>query len=370
MKTIRWFAIALLIVCFVSSAALAETTPAGNPMAYVTTDAQAASLCSLVRMDDEGFFYTMDYTADYKLDEFLAAGLDDAETLLGFILQELLAGEDMQIDVVKPSCSAFMAKTPDGGVLYGRNFDYNMSDMSAVLVRTEPEDGYASIGLVDTGWISLAEGSLDDGETDISVAVALPYMMIDGMNEKGVAISMLMLDGDPARQDTGKTKISTSVAMRLVLDRAATVDEAVDLLREYDMQSVSDESNFHFLISDATGRTIVLEYCPDDMYVMEQTYATNFYLHPTMNELGGGVERYEVLRAVLKFHNSILTERESLALLELISRPPVEDDITSMTQWSVLYNLTDLDLTLTLLQDFSTFFSFSLDDLTPFVTGI
>ena len=39
-------------------------------------------------------------------------------------------------------------------------------------------------------------------------------------------------------QDRGKTSIITADAIRLVLDKAANVDEALALIEEYDMYSV------------------------------------------------------------------------------------------------------------------------------------
>ena len=109
--------------------------------------------------------------------------------------------------------------------------------------------------------------------------MAFPYLLMDGMNEKGLSMSVLKLRGDPALQDTGKNKISTTVALRLVLDRAANVDEALELLDQYDMQSSMPDANFHFLLADASGKAVVLEYLPNGKrMVYDQNYVTNFYL--------------------------------------------------------------------------------------------
>ena len=97
-------------------------------------------------------------------------------------------------------------RTEEGKPIYGRNFDYKM-DMTAVLVRTAPRNGYRSIGMADAGWIGYGLGSLDDGKTDVSAAVGMPYLIMDGLNEKGLAVSVLKLDGAPTRQNTGKKKI-------------------------------------------------------------------------------------------------------------------------------------------------------------------
>ena len=43
----------------------------------------------------------------------------------------------------------------------------------------------------------------------------------------GLTIGVLQLNVEPTQQDTEKTDITTTSAIRMVLDKAATVDEAV-----------------------------------------------------------------------------------------------------------------------------------------------
>ena len=78
------------------------------------------------------------------------------------------------------------------------------------------------------------------------------------MNEKGVSIAVLTLDSEPVNQDTGKQKILRPLAIRLVLDRAATTQEAVDLLDSYDMFETSGR-DYHFFVTDAAGDARVIE---------------------------------------------------------------------------------------------------------------
>jgi len=42
---------------------------------------------------------------------------------------------------------------------------------------------------------------------------------MDGMNEAGFAISVLHLDGKPTQQNIGNKKLTTTVAMRYLLDK-------------------------------------------------------------------------------------------------------------------------------------------------------
>lgn len=94
-----------------------------------------------------------------------------------------------------------------------------------------------------------------------AAAMLGPFASLDGINEKGVSIAVLTLDSLPTRQNSGKLKINTSLAIRLVLDRAASTQEAIDLLGSYDMVAMAGR-DYHFFINDASGDSRVVEYDP------------------------------------------------------------------------------------------------------------
>ena len=57
------------------------------------------------------------------------------------------------------------------------------------------------------------------------------YAPLDGMNEKGLAVSVNMIQDSPGiSQDSGKPALTTTTAVRLLFDRAADVEEALELL--------------------------------------------------------------------------------------------------------------------------------------------
>ena len=55
------------------------------------------------------------------------------------------------------------------------------------------------------------------------------------MNEKGVCIALLAVPEVWMIDDPDKITLNTTTAIRLVLDKAATIDEAVELLRKYNI---------------------------------------------------------------------------------------------------------------------------------------
>ena len=354
--------LALFLIVLMLLSAVPAMAEGANPAAWLKTDEQRASVATLTDVND-GKLYTMDYTADYQLDALLEANVTDVEGMVRFLQKTLLAGGIASLGAVDAGCSAFTASSEEGQILYGRNFDYKM-DMTAVLVRTAPENGYRSIGLANVGWIGYTAGTLNDGTTDLSMAAFFPYLLMDGMNEKGLAMSVLKLRGDPTLQDTGKNKISTTVALRLVLDRAATVDEALALLDEYDMQSSMPEANFHFLLADAYGKAVVLECLPNGQrMVYDQNYVTNFYLTENVPYAPvRGKDRYDLIEQTLIFKKGVMSEAEVMALLAVIGQPETEE-ATSMTQWSVVYNLTDLTGRVAVVREYDNVFRFSLDGM-------
>jgi len=108
--------------------------------------------------------------------------------------------------------------------------------------------------------------------------LAAIYVPLDGMNEKGLVVADLMAgDNEETHQKTDKPDLTTTTAIRLLLDRAANVDEAVELLKQYDMNS-SIGAAHHFAVADATGKSVAVEYVDGEMLVTETNIVTNHYL--------------------------------------------------------------------------------------------
>jgi len=351
----------------------------GQPAGLLRDRAQMKTVQSLKDLG-EGRLYRMDYKADYRLQDFIDADLNSKEAVQGGVTEMLLDFSSMtsSLPALRPACSAFQAVTPEGDVIYGRNFDYDFADGASLMVRTRPRGGYRSMSLVSMSHIGMTGAQLADGETDLSMLVAAPYAMMDGVNEKGFCISVLALTGgDCARQyNKEKHSIMTTVLMRLLLDRAATVEEALALCRQYNFFADGeqrrvpwrDKTNYHFLLSDASGRTVVLEYVREDglkgkgpwvMNVIDARFVTNFYLAEGWRNVIRPDDRYPILKQRLSEKQGVLTEAEAMALLREVCQKPSSSDDPS-TQWSVVYNLTRRTATVCPAGDYSRSFTFSL----------
>ena len=335
----------------------------GNPAATITTAAQARTLNTL-RNEKDGKFYYIDYKADYKLDDVIDAGCRSQSELVGYLGRSLLKASPIQ-EEPGVACSAFTARTPEGDVIYGRNLDFRFTYTLALALHTNPgKGGYKSLGIAALQFLKMPPASLDEGETDISPLVVSPYVTMDGMNEKGLAFSVLALSKGPSAKQFAPDKkdISTTVAIRMLLDRAATVDEALEMLSSYNFfakGAESEKGNYHFLLADASGKTVVVEYILPEgaessvLSVVDAECVTNGYLTEGWDEVcNGGADRLQVLRDCLAEKGGVLTEEEAMQLLASVSRGLNPEELTSNTHWSVVYNLTKRTATVCVARDF------------------
>ena len=310
-------------------------------------------------------FYEMTYYADYNLDEFLINGAATDDELVSFVTKQILKGVSFDVNP-DGACSTFVATNLEDENLFGRNFDYVHS--IGLIVRTQPKNGYESISLVNLNHLGLSlENMPTKNLINRIVTLAAPYAPLDGMNEKGLAIGVLVIQDGKVHQNTGKVPITTTSAIRMVLDKAATVDEAIELLKNYDMNS-SGETGYHFQIADATGNTAVIEYINNEMHVLTKeeghTAATNFVLYNGMNS-GYGQDRYEKIKAKQEETNGIMSEDEAMDLLLSVPAQGMREieggeGIPSDTQWSCVYNLDDLTLQICTTRDKSRTYNYSL----------
>ena len=370
-------------------------TPTENKAQMVTDADKLAMIYSLVDLEgNKGRIYEMTYDVDYKLDEALNAGIDGTSTLTAFVATRLLdvlptsKGMNLTYDA---GCSVFAC--PDkttGHQLMGRNFDFNHLDATTkerimipvIAVHTAPAGGKKSVSFVDGQFVGYKSGFYTDGKSDLSMLMALPYLMLDGINEDGFAISVLKLDGKPTcQQAEGKKTIFTTVAMRMLLDRAGTVKEAIEMLKQYNMSMDKDpKASYHFFMADATGDYAIVEYTnpdlslnPDKMEVLTGNdtlrCVTNFYVSPTMantdhgfNKSSHGMERYKILRKNLLQYAYNLNATQGMDVLTQVAQGPEESFLsTGFTQWSEIYNLNKKKVTMSILREFGKTFEFGME---------
>lgn len=278
-------------------------------------------------------FSMVSYEGEHGFDAFLQAGGASSDAaVVQFLVQNGLQGaENLSLQAGGFGCSTLSVKSP-GGMLFGRNFDWEQCN--ALVVSASPQSGYASVSTVNLDFLGSFAGLLPESTRTLAAL----YAPLDGINERGLVAAVLMIsDSASIDQNTEKPDITTTTAVRLLLDKAATVDEAVALLQQYDMHA-SMGMMVHFALADAQGKSVVVEYVNNEMVIVETPVVTNFYL-AAGEKNGVGTDQSHT-----RF--DILTER--LAETPTMDMNAVRDAMQSVskqnfgefesTEWSIVYD--------------------------------
>ena len=356
----KWIAAGVVGVVAIGAVALGA--------AYGKQIATASSLERVTSYEDGYNLYRIDATFGYDLDAIIDADVSDDQAYIDAVLAQVLPGVPIEVKAPKFACSAFRTQTTDGDVLMGRNYDFK-DDTSALLVHTDPADGYESICF--SALNNLRANSPDSSIKGRIASLLGPFAALDGINEKGVSIAVLTLDSEATDQQTGKPAINTSLAIRLVLDRAASTQQAVDLLERYDMHAMAGR-DYHFFISDAQGDSRIVEWDPKSetrrMVATPVREITNYYAlyadevlsNQKNGDLGHGKERAIAIADVLDANDGLVTCDVAWEALKAAAQDPNPDDVTSNTQWSIVYNNTDLTADVCLRRNWDDVYRFSL----------
>ena len=341
---------------------------------------ELTTLASFQKLSDrdeahrDGAVYQINFWGDYFFDEFLSQGgaSNDAE-LISFVTRSITKGIiPMHIKTSSIACSAFTADTQSGDRVFGRNYDFSATNTA--IVYTDPGEGrHASYSTIDLSFLGL------DADKDVEtigqkfLTLAAPYVPLDGINDAGVACGIFMSyqgegKGTPTDTQTDRPDITSTTLLRLILDYADSVEDAVALAQQYDLHD-SASSCFHYMVADSTGRSAILEWVGTDAdhdadgaqrqlnVLWNDTDAlsdsadwqvvTNFiktpgYYDGTTAEMKG-LDRYEHLAAALRETDGIVADKDAaMDLLASVGRRTWNnDDSNSNTVHSVVYDLTD-----------------------------
>jgi choloylglycine hydrolase len=166
------------------------------------------------------------------------------------------------------ACTRAVYLGPENRILTGRSMDWKLPMASNMWVfpRGMVRDGAA--GERSARW-SATYGSLIVSGYDLSTA--------DGMNEAGLVANLLWEVEATYPQDDGVTpRVSLSVFPQYLLDRFATVAEAVESLRLKSVEVAGGEvpvgppgraATVHVSLSDATGDSAVIEFVDGAMVI-------------------------------------------------------------------------------------------------------
>ena len=315
---------ALLIVCFIALLVLYRN--------------QISTVKSITKIDDYPV-YTMDYKGTYWFDDFMKTnGMVSDEGFTSFFRSKLTHGiikNDGDV-VERPDamCTCFVCRNGNGDILYCRNLEQDRFCPSVVVTT---HDG--SHDTVGTSFLVNLPDDMPELMKKINMLVE-PYFTADGMNDAGLAISLLSVPYSAIPKNEDTPLLSSEQVCRLVLNEAGTVEEAVALFDEFtlDASLFKSLSACHFLIADKSGSMAVVELHDGKVDVVKPIHdnymtVTNFYLNDEISS-GMGRSRYDFVETALEEKDGVLTEQEALELLASVKDGYIHPE------WSCVYNLT------------------------------
>ncbi len=374
---------------------------------------QIRAVESLKRLDQNGYLYGMDCQFDY---------LKDASELVKFFdsgcssfVQRNLQGEMV---LYRNYDYGHHLHNDLRNPVTGINCVIHAHSPSA---RYE-SIGTADAFWTDPWRAGMIAGKADDGVTDISSFAMLPLVCMDGMNEAGLCVSIMALcvESDwketdyeqaceqveqlraqkkhvvfleepgavPDRFDKwsypgclalntadqkawravmpiheqrlpGRPTLYHPILMRQMLDLCADTKEAAALASSVNVKAAVPGSDYHILIADASGDSVMLEWEENEMKVIPAACGTNYRLHG-IDPFRGTDRRYECIRAGLERFPSRMPEKYGLDLLRLVSQEPGNGADRGKTQYSCIYHLEQKTMQIYSFGDYAHSWTFSV----------
>jgi predicted choloylglycine hydrolase len=250
--------------------------------------------------------------------------------------------------------------TSTGHAIYSRNMDYFTATAAEIFGGATIASGekmcsknYVLELYPDRGYPSIVIGSFD-----------LLNAPLDGMNARGVTVSMLV-DNDAAGITVSNlsqvTGLSTMQLMRAVLDNAADVKEAKDIIRINTVSMVAVP--LHMLIADRGGSSFVAEMSGTDPAWKftdnngNPQVLTNhaLYKYPDPGTFPGvlasdeynSFNRYRKLQAYITGHVGLVSPDDALSSMGLVyantelGMEGGSQPLPMRTVWTTLFDLED-----------------------------
>ncbi len=352
---------------------------------------EIGTLRTVRSVDGNPFLYQMEYKAKYDLDDLIQKEVDTNADLLDYVIGRVgkgipfkmksaqVADEDGELGTI--NCTSFQAVKADGdGFWFGRNYDYFKNPTMVTVSR--PKKGYASIAVSDMSHFGYSLEKLPEKFMARLSCLAAVYAPVDGINEKGLCISIMALPNQASQQDTPKPNVGTTIIMRLWLDRCATVQEALDLLETVDVRhDATVGSGYHYMVADAYGDCAVVEFDKEDgwktmivrkaegenfMLVTNHLLSEKYYTTEPDPAVGNPHSkswwRYETAKAYLEEHEGILTKEQAQECLALVHWKDLvwDNGMVEDTQYSNVYDQKEITLDLRNWNDYDRTVRFNL----------
>ncbi len=299
------------------------------------------TLLSLRKVDDHPL-YVMRYYGDYGFEEVLKGETQGVSDVVAVTADRNQAW----------ACTCFAALGEGKDALLGRNFDWY--DHPALLLFANPPQGYASVSMVDISYLGF--GREAPPWTARQRLLFAPHLPFDGMNERGLAVGMMAVPFADSGRDPKRKTLDSLQVIRLLLDHAADVEEALALLEGCNID-FGEGPPVHYLLVDAVKRSAVVEFVSGEMRVLPNSelwqVSTNFVISEAL-PVGGDSEcwRYNLAYDGLGELEGAPSRGQAMDLLRSVSQPS--------TIWSLVYDLSSGDVDVVMGRNYEAVYRFRL----------
>ena len=336
------------------------------------TEDQIKTINSLKKVDDN--IYTLYYQNDYGRDELIKS---NPRNMLEMIIsvQKFFKASQLLVNPFRKNggCVGITAFNNKDDVIFARNFDYK--ETNCLILWVDNKKGYKSLCMSDINFMAYGKKYQQIEKANKARLLAAPYTCMDGINEKGLAISIIEVKFYPVHQQTGKTNMFPNLMLRLALDTCESVEEVEKLFENYDMHGVLG-NDYHYHVTDRNGNASLIEFIDNKMNIIRNNdeeyyperfmYVPSFFVAKEGNNINKTVyasERYEIMKEDMIKKDGIYNEEEVMNLLERCKtrHPHRWMPHTVLSIWSVVYNLNSLSTLICSNNNFNDMYKFNLN---------
>lgn len=224
--------------------------PIVNVAGFDSTAVEPDFQVMLDSFQDFGSFYTRTIYGNYS--ELVAFHQQQ--------IQEYFQSDAYEKRKMSVHCSMFSYFGNPDSMLYGRNFDNVETELLVGFYF--PTGKHASIGftpLTEFGFNQARPfdpANLEHRQT----LLQCPIATIEGINEKGVVVSLASMTPQPVYQDATKSSKFLIHLIREILDEADDVAEAVEIADRYNVFDNGPQLiSHHIFIAGSEGTSVILE---------------------------------------------------------------------------------------------------------------
>lgn len=264
-------------------------------------------------------FYIAKYHGDYKLNEYKDGAIQSPNDVVPFF-QSLFSelGKPTKLKSLNPpeidlGCSAFYFRDNNDSSIVCKNNEWKRDPI--LLLKTTPDIGYASFSMVNLNFCDFFQL----GSQDHNLLLA-PYVPLDGMNEKGLAITTLAVhEGSEYSFAPGKLSVGDFNLVRIMLDNCANIDEAITYIDQYNLMPTG-LLPIHMLIADR-NESCIIEFFNGEEHLRRNSnlnYLTNFLKlkKSDYDNQRGMCNRYQIIENRFENNNKIKTMNDAKQLLK------------------------------------------------------